>query len=105
MTWSVVDTAVDSGSLYCEVEKRKKGEVSLKAATYCRARAAAHNLRVAIVDESCGMGMVSRWSFSDLSLNRDAIFDHVGKAPRNVQPYHNQSTTRRIIYTLCIGRF
>lgn len=38
-------------SLYCEVEKRKKGEVSLKAATECSARAAAHILLVAIVDE------------------------------------------------------
>lgn len=46
------------GLRYCEVEKRKKGEVSLKAATDCRARAAAHNLRVAIVDELwCGYGL------------------------------------------------
>lgn len=35
---------------YFEVEKRKNGEVSLKAATDCRARARAHNLLGAILD-------------------------------------------------------
>lgn len=34
---------------YCEVEKRKKGDVFLKAAADCNARATAHNREGAIV--------------------------------------------------------
>jgi hypothetical protein len=34
----------DGGVSYFDVEKRKKGEVSLKADTHCTERASAHNL-------------------------------------------------------------